>query len=71
MRGPDDQTSHMFSYLSPEQRVHADHSLRAIRRVTRRGVRYVLAGFTNMYSDIGRPSIPDPCQAPRFFVRRR
>ena len=34
MRGPDDQTSHMFSYLSPEQRVRADHPLRAIRRMT-------------------------------------
>ena len=31
MRGPDEQTSHMFSYLSPEQRVRADHPLRAMR----------------------------------------
>ena len=31
MRGPDEQTQHMFSYLSPEQRVPADHPLRAIR----------------------------------------
>ena len=23
MRGPDEQTNHMFSYLSPEQRVRA------------------------------------------------
>ncbi len=35
MRGPDDQTSDVFSYLSPEQRVRADHPLRAIRRMTR------------------------------------
>ena len=27
MRGPDDQTSNMFSYLSPEQRVRQDLSL--------------------------------------------
>ena len=26
MRGHDEQTDHMFSYLSPEQRVPADHS---------------------------------------------
>jgi len=32
MRGPDDQTSEMFSYLSPEQRVRPDHPLRPIRR---------------------------------------
>ena len=25
MRGHDEQTTHMFSYLSPEQRVPADH----------------------------------------------
>ena len=34
MRGPDDQTSGMFSYLSPEERVRQDHPLRAIRRLT-------------------------------------
>ena len=34
MRGPDDQTNGMFSYLSPEQRVRPDHPLRAIRRMT-------------------------------------
>ena len=33
MRGHDEQTHHMFSYLSPEQRVPADHPLRA--RITR------------------------------------
>ena len=34
MRGPDEQTQHMFSYLSPEQRVPADHPFRAIRALT-------------------------------------
>ena len=34
MRGPDEQISGMFSYLSPEQRVRPDHPLRAIRRLT-------------------------------------
>src|SRR4051794_16738973 len=36
MRGPDEQTNHLFSYLSPEQRVRADHPLRAIRAMTDR-----------------------------------
>ena len=27
MRGHDEQTTHMFSYLSPEQRVPADQAL--------------------------------------------
>ena len=39
MRGHDEQTSHMFSYLSPEQRVPADHPLRAIRTLTDHALR--------------------------------
>ena len=33
MRGLDEQTADMFSYLSPEARVRADHPLRAIRLI--------------------------------------
>src|SRR5438132_11788322 len=58
MRGPDDQTSGMFSYLSPEQRVRQDHPLRAIRRMTDQVLESLSPRFTKMYSDIGRPSIP-------------
>jgi transposase len=48
----------MFSYLSPEQRVRADHPLRAIRAMTDRVFAELSPRFTRMYSDIGRPSIP-------------
>jgi transposase len=58
MRGPDDQTSEMFSYLSPEQRVRPDHPLRPIRRMTDQALVALSPRFTTMYSDIGRPSIP-------------
>src|SRR5438552_8043528 len=58
MRGPDEQTNHMFSYLSPEQRVRDDHPLRAIRAMTDRVFAELSPRFTKMYSDIGRPSIP-------------
>ena len=58
MRGPDEQTSDMFSYLSPEQRVRPDHPLRAIRRMTDQVFASLSPRFTKMYSDIGRPSIP-------------
>ena len=34
MRGDDEQSGHLFSYLSPEQRVPVDHPLRAIRTMT-------------------------------------
>ncbi len=58
MRGPDDQTSGMFSYLSPEQRVRPDHPLRAVRRMTDQVFATLSPRFAKMYSDIGRPSIP-------------
>jgi transposase len=67
MRGPDDQTSHLFSYLSPEQRVRADHPLRAIRAMTDRVFAELSPRFTKMYSEIGRPSIP-PEQLLRALV---
>src|SRR4051812_18744032 len=58
MRGPDEQTSDMFSYLSPEQRVRPDHPLRAIRTMTDQVLRELSPRFRRMYSDMGRPSIP-------------
>src|ERR1700730_7048161 len=58
MRGSDEQTSGMFSYLSPEQRVRSDHPLRAIRRMTDQVLTSLSPRFTKMYSAIGRPSIP-------------
>ena len=57
MRGHDDQAGHLFSYVSPEQRVPADHPLRAIRQMTDRVLATLSRKFTRMYSDIGRPSI--------------
>src|SRR5881628_3393756 len=57
MRGHDDQAAHLFSYVSPEQRVPADHPLRAIRQMTDRVLAKLSGKFTRMYSDIGRPSI--------------
>jgi transposase len=58
MRGPDEQTADMFSYLSPEARVRADHPLRAIRQMTDQVLGELSPRFDRMYSDIGRPSIP-------------
>ena len=58
MRGPDEQTAHMFSYVSPDARVRADHPLRAIRLMTDQVLRELSPRFDRMYSDMGRPSIP-------------
>src|SRR6266699_5983261 len=58
MRGTDFQQSAMFSYLSPEQRVPADHPLRAIRQITDKVLKQLSRLFSGMYSQVGRPSIP-------------
>ena len=58
MRGSDEQTSHMFSYVVPEDRVRQDHPLRAIRRMTDEALTALSPRFARMYSDMGRPSIP-------------
>src|ERR687887_2444863 len=58
MRGHDDQAVHLFSYVSPEARVPADHPLRAIRQMTDCVLATLSRKFARMYSDIGRPSIP-------------
>jgi transposase len=57
MRGHDDQATHLFSYVSPEQRVPAAHPLRTIRQMTDRVLATLSPKFTRMYSDIGRPSM--------------
>src|ERR1041384_4038777 len=58
MRGSDDQPGAMFSYVSPEERVPADHPLRAIRRMTDAIFERLSPRFDRLYSTIGRPSIP-------------
>jgi transposase len=57
MRGDDQQTGWMFSYVSPEGRVPADHPLRAIRRMTDAVFERLSPRFDRLYSKIGRPSI--------------
>jgi transposase len=58
MRGDDRQTGYVFSYLSPEERVPADHPLRAIRRMTDAVFTRLSPQFDRLYSTMGRPSIP-------------
>jgi len=58
MRGDDQDTGAMFSYVSPETRVRPDHPLRPIRRMTDAALERLSRRFDRLYSDIGRPSIP-------------
>lgn len=58
MRGADEQPGSMFSYISLEERVPADHPLRAIRRITDRALEQLSPRFGALYVHFGRPSIP-------------
>src|SRR5947208_4212854 len=58
MRGNDIQQDAMFSYLSPEQRVPADHPLRPIRQMVDTVLKRLSPRFEAMYAERGRPSIP-------------
>src|SRR6202140_2969622 len=58
MRGTDQQQSHVFSYISPEQRVRSDHPLRPIRTIVDEILKELSPRFNKMYAKLGRPSIP-------------
>jgi transposase len=58
MRGDDRQPDAMFSYVSAEQRVPADHPLRAIRGLVDGVLREMSPEFDGLYARVGRPSIP-------------
>jgi transposase len=58
MRGDDEQQSGMFSYVSVEERVPADHPLRAIRKLVDEVLRVMSKEFDGMYGKTGRPSVP-------------
>ena len=59
MRGNDAQPqSGMFSYVSLEERVPADHPLRAIRQLADQVLLEMGSEFDALYAATGRPSIP-------------
>jgi transposase len=58
MRGDDPRHESMFSYVTPEARVRPDHPLRPIRRMTDAALERLSPRFAQLYSTMGRPSIP-------------
>ncbi len=58
MRGGDDRTEGLFSYVSCEARVPATHPLRLIRGLVDEALELMSPDFEGLYSKIGRPSIP-------------
>jgi len=57
MRGEHEQQAGIYSYISPEQRVPADHPLRAMRKMTDEIFKQLSPRFDQLYSRVGRPSI--------------
>ncbi len=57
MRGADGRQAGMFSYVSPERRIPADHPLRLIRELTDTVLRQLSPRFARLYPKTGRPSV--------------
>jgi transposase len=58
MRGKDLNQSSVFSYVSSENRIPADHPLRSIRLMTDAALRPLSRRFAKLYSPLGRRSVP-------------
>jgi hypothetical protein len=57
MRGDDNQQEAMFSYVSPEKRVPADHPLRPIRKMVDEILKEMSPQFAKLYSSLVVPAI--------------
>jgi transposase len=58
MRGEDQRSEGLFSYVGLEARIAADHPLRAIRALSDAALRELSRDFDGLYARDGRPSIP-------------
>jgi transposase len=58
MRGSDEGSGALFSYVDLEVRVPAGHPLRAIREIVNQALGELSPTFARIYARLGRPSIP-------------
>ena len=58
MRGVDETSGSLFSYVDLEERIPPKHPLRKIRQVVNDALASLDAEFEGLYTDFGRPSIP-------------
>jgi transposase len=58
MRGTFEDQGRLFSYISPEARIPANHPLRKIRELVREVLGDLNRSFGKLYASEGRPSIP-------------
>jgi transposase len=64
MRGTDETSGSLFSYVNLEARIPARHPLRKIRQVVNEALASLDSEFEALYTDFGRPSI-----APERLIR--
>lgn len=64
MRGTDETSGSLFSYVDLEERIPAGHPLRKIRQVVNDALASLDGEFAPLYADFGRPSI-----APERLIR--
>ena len=57
MRGSDDRSEGLFSYVSCEARVPQGHPLRAIRAIVDEALEVLSPALEGLYAKVGRPSI--------------
>jgi transposase len=57
MRGSDERSEGLFSYVSCEARVPSDHPLRLIRAIVDEALEVLSPSFEALYASVGRPSI--------------
>src|SRR5262245_37579545 len=58
MRGSDERSGALFSYVDLEARVPTGHPLRAIRAIVNQALGELSPTFGRIYARLGRPSIP-------------
>jgi transposase len=58
MRGGDERSGSLFSYVDLEARVGTDHPLRTIRCIVNEALAALSGEFSALYARMGRPSIP-------------
>jgi hypothetical protein len=58
MRGYDRPQATMLTLVNPEKRVPANHPIRLIKALAELALKELSPLFEQMYSEVGRPSIP-------------
>ena len=64
MRGMDEGSGSLFSYVDLEARIPARHPLRKFRQLLNEALASLYSEFEALYTDFGRPSI-----APEWLIR--